>query len=147
MTATPHTNGHVFDAREKVVEAEKEYPPFPFIGLDGLQYELPHPLLLSTGQQAAVIEAQAEGDSNRVELAMSSMLAEVAPEAFAAMMEFPAVVTAQLLEAWQTKAQESMGDEMGNGSGRPSQPNRAARRSRPTSSSKGSTSTTSPSTT
>jgi hypothetical protein len=139
------TNGHgppaIFDARQVAAEAEAEYPAFPFVGMDGVAYELPHPLLLTAGQQQHVIEAQAANNEAGVEVAMWALLEKVAPDAVAAMGDMPAVVVAKLMDAWEQQAMagEEEGAE-GKGPGPRSQPNRAARRSKQTSPSKASTS-------
>jgi hypothetical protein len=128
----------VFDARVAVEKAEVEYPPFPFIGLDGATYHLPNPLMLHSGDQVAVLEAQANADPEAAELALRALFEARAPEALAAMDAMPSIVVARLMEAWNTQAEEAMG--LGEAPGAPSPPNRAARRSKPTSRSGGSTS-------
>jgi hypothetical protein len=128
----------VFDARAAVAQAEVEYPPFPFIGLDGQTYHLPNPLMLHSGDQVAVLEAQANASPESAELALRTLFGEKAPEALAAMDAMPSIVVARLMEAWNRQAEEAMG--LGEVPGAPLPPNRAARRSKPISRSGASTS-------
>jgi hypothetical protein len=116
-----------FDARTAAAEAVDEYPPFVFTGLDGETYELPHPGMLETGQALATQNAESESELFKV-------LEQLAPTAVEAIKAMPAVVTAKLMEAWYEEA----GDE-GKSLGPRSVPNRAARRSKPTSRSEAST--------
>lgn len=124
--AKPKAAAAVFDAREAAAEAVEECPPFPFTGLDGNRYELPHPGMLETGEALAIQEAETEQE-------LFDLLERHAPEAAAAIKVMPAAVTAKLLEAWQDTA-----DDEGKSGGPRSAPNRAARRSRQTSRSGGS---------
>ncbi len=110
-----------FDAREVAAEAVEECPPFVFTGLDGETYELPHPGMLETGQALTAQAAESEGE-------LFELLEQFAPAAVVAIKAMPAIVTSKLLEAWQEEA----GDE-GKSPGPRSVPNRAARRSSPTS--------------
>jgi hypothetical protein len=129
----------VFDARAQADTAETAYPPFVFIGMDGETYQLPHVLMLKAGEQAAIIEAQASGKAEQAEVAMRTLLSQVAPDALAAMDQMPNIVAGRLMLAWQTQASEgvqALGEELGERSA----PNRAAKRSKRTSPSVGSTS-------
>jgi hypothetical protein len=75
----------VFDAR-KVVPSKV---PFPFIGMDGQQYEMPSINVL-TGEQM-----------NRLKGGDESVLAEVAdPEVLAAIEAMPLAAQMQLAQAW-----------------------------------------------
>lgn len=130
-----------FDARAAAEEIEAEYPPFDFEGMDGETYYLPHPMMLTTGEQQAVMELQEEGDGASAELALFDLLERTAPEAMGAIKEMPAIVTAKLMEAWYEAV-----DEEGKSPSPSSAPNRAARRSQQTSRSKAKTSTRSRST-
>lgn len=111
-----------FDARAEADAAVAECPPFPFTGMDGASYELPHPGMLTTGQELAVMAAPNDK-------AVFDLFEEIAPEAAAAIRAMPTSVTIKLLAAWQ---KAGAGDE-GKSPGPRSVPNRAARRSRPTS--------------
>lgn len=111
-----------FDARAEAEVAVAECPPFPFTGMDGKTYELPHPGMLTTGQELAVMAAPNDR-------AVFDLFEEIVPDAAAAMREMPTHVTVKLLAAWQAS---QVGDE-GKSPGPRSVPNRAARRSRPTS--------------
>jgi hypothetical protein len=108
----------VFDARE-AAQAD-EYPPFVFTGLDGTEYELPHPNTLTTGQALQLQEAETEAE-------MFRLFESLAPEATAAIKDMPTYVTEKLIVAWQEEAGET-----GKSRGPRSVPNRAAKRSRPT---------------
>ena len=108
----------VFDARAAAAEVDEaeEYPPFEFIGLDGETYQLPN-ILTFTEREALRIS---KGDYGPLE--------ERSPEAFEAMQDLPLHVSTQLGEAWWAEV-----DDSGKLPSTPSAPNRAARRSRPTS--------------
>lgn len=110
-----------FDAREAAAEAVEECPPFVFTGLDGKSYELPHPGMLETGQALKAQNAESESE-------LFELLGQFAPTAVEAIKAMPTMVTAKLLEAWQKEG----GDE-GKSLGPRSVPNRAGRRSKPTS--------------
>lgn len=135
----PVADPGVFDARTATADAETAYPPFPFIGLDGVTYYLPHVLMLKSGDQVAVLEAQTSQTPEAAELAMRVLLGDKAPEALAAMDLMPAAVVGQLMVAWNRKSEEDA-EGLGEALGRPSPPNRAAKRSKPTSPSGASTS-------
>lgn len=138
-SAPPVAEPGVFDARQVTADAEAAYPPFRFIGLDGVDYFLPHVLMLNSGEQVAVLEAQTSSKAEDAELAMRALLGLRAPEALAAMDKMPAAVVGQLMVAWNQRSQEDA-EDLGEALGRPSAPNRAARRSKPTSQSGASTS-------
>ncbi len=121
----------VFDARAEATAAQEAYPPFPFVGMDGATYHLPHPLMLTAGDQLAVIEAQAANDAEGAELALRSLLTKEAPEALEALDAMPSVVVAKLMMAWRAKSSEGV-EALGEGLTERSAPNRAARRSKPT---------------
>lgn len=129
----------VFDARAEADAAETNYPPFPFIGMDGKIYHLPHPLMLRAGEQTTIIQAQAAGDANAAELALRALLTDKAPEAMAAMDQMPSVVVGRLMVTWQARSAEGV-ESLGEALGGSSPPNRAARRSKRTSPSGASTS-------
>lgn len=126
------TDPGVFDARTATADAETAYPPFAFIGLDGVTYFLPHVLMLNSGEQVAVLQAQTSQNPEDAELAMRALLGERAPEALAAMDKMPAAVVGQLMMAWHNRSQEDA-EGLGEALGRPSPPNRAAKRSKVTS--------------
>lgn len=111
-----------FDARVEADTAVAECPPFPFTGLDGETYELPHPGMLTIGQELAVKAAEDDAE-------VFQLLAEIAPDAMKAISEMPTSVTVKLMAAWQAAG---VSDE-GKSPGPRSVPNRAARRSNPTS--------------
>lgn len=121
----------MFDARAEATAAEEAYPPFPFVGMDGETYYLPHPLMLRAGDQLAVIEAQAANDPEASELALRALLEKEAPEALGAMDTMPSVVVGRLMLAWNAKAAEGV-EGLGEGREERSAPNRAARRSKQT---------------
>jgi hypothetical protein len=121
-----------FDARVEAEKAAEDYAPFPFTGLDGKEYSLPHPLTLTTGQSEKLMKAQKKGDDE----AMLALFDTLAPDALEAIRDMPSAVTAKLFEKWRA----GLGD-LGKSGGEPSPPNRAARRSKPTSKSAGSRST------
>lgn len=128
--ATP-AESEIFDARAQLAAAETAYPPFPFVGMDGETYHLPHPLMLKAGDQLAIIEAQAADDGEQAELALRELLGKEAPEALEAMDQMPAIIVAKLMMAWRSKSAEGV-EALGEGLLERSATNRAARRSKPT---------------
>lgn len=120
-----------FDARAEAKQATEDYAPFPFVGLDGETYYLPHPLTLTTGQTEQLMRAEKESD----DAAMLALFDTLAPEALEAIREMPQVVTAKLFDEWRS----GLGD-LGKSGSEPSAPNRAARRSKRTSKSAAKTS-------
>jgi hypothetical protein len=121
-----------FDARQEAKQATEEYAPFPFTGLDGKSYTLPHPLTLTTRQTEVLMRAEKDSD----DAAMLALFEALAPEALEAIRDMPQIVTAKLFDAWRA----GLGD-LGKSGSVPSRPNRAARRSKRTSNSVGSRST------
>lgn len=123
----------VFDAREVSAAAEQDgdYPAFTFIALDGEEYELPNPMWLETGVVRRMNEAMIGGNDE----ALAQILALVSPSAAEAIDKLPVLVTAQLIQEWQTVVPEE-----GKLVSPPSPRNRAERRSEPTSPSETSTS-------
>lgn len=119
-----------FDADAEAKQAEEDYKPFPFTWR-GETYFLPHPFMLTTGQAEKLIEAEASNDEAKV----LAFFSDLAPEAMTAIREMPGGVTAKLFDQWR----EGYG-ELGKSDSEPSQPNRAARRSKQTSKSAASTS-------
>lgn len=118
----PGDNG-VFDTRQAAEDGARDYPAFPFIGMDGETYELPHPLSLTTDQAIRLNEAQKQGDDE----ALMELFDSLAPAAAAAVRALPVHVTGRLMDAWY----ESAGD-LGKPLAGSSPPNRSARRSKPT---------------
>lgn len=82
----------VFDAA--AAAAELDYSPFEFTGLDGELYELPNAKSLTAKQ----LQSVQTGDD--------TVLAELAPEAYEAMMQMPVGVTEQLGAAWFAQIEE-----------------------------------------
>lgn len=113
-----------FDARSLAAESADNYPPFPFIGLDGETYELPHPMALSTGAAQRFNDAWKSGEEAKA----FELLREWAPDAADAIAEMPVHVTQQLFAAWTDLVTES-----GKERSESSTPNRTARRSKRTS--------------
>lgn len=113
----------MFDARRAVEAAEAKYKPWPFVGLDGKTYELPHMLMVDAGLQRQVQAGEIDQDQ---------FLQAVAPDAWAAIQEMPVGVQLELVREWQGEAKAEV-DELGKELSPPSAPNRAARRSKPTS--------------
>lgn len=122
-----------FDAREARSRAVEIYQPFEFIGYDGESYELPHAKMIDP---AATAKMQSDDPAVR-----EQAIAEMAPEAWAALQLMEPGVMVMALEAWQEHSGLSEDDEQGKEQPRSSAPNRAARRSKPTSRSGASTST------
>jgi len=85
----------VFDARQAVDDAADDYPPFPFIGLDGETYEIPHALTI-TERQAAKLNAGG----------VAVVVKELAPDAWAAIEDMPVHVSRQIGEQWASQAGE-----------------------------------------
>lgn len=113
-----------FDARAETQQAKQDYPPFPFIGLDGETYELPHPLGLEMVKAEKLVQAQSKGDDE----AFMALMDTLAPDAVAAIREMPQAVVMKLFDQWR----EGYG-ELGKSDSEPSPPNRAAKRSKQTS--------------
>jgi hypothetical protein len=119
-----------FDARAVRAEAEDDYPPFEFTGLDGVEYQLPSPMLISTDQARELNTAMLAASEDN----LFDLLRDLWPEAaYNAVMDMPAIVTAQLMDAWKAGI-----DEAGKPPSSPAPRNRAERRSKQTSSSAGS---------
>jgi hypothetical protein len=78
----------VFDARTAAVELQAACQPFPFVGLDGVHYELPNTQLM-TGMQLSRLM---QGDD--------TVIRELNDEAFHAIREMPTGVGEKLAEAW-----------------------------------------------
>lgn len=96
-----------FDAREATAAAEAAYPPFHFIGLDGADYYLPHPMLVPIELSQRAQSGQITGDQ---------LLVELAPEAATAIFKLGPDVHVQLLKAWQSEINpqlEELGKELG----------------------------------
>ena len=81
-----------FDAREATAAAEAAYPPFPFIGMDGTTYHLPHPLTMK-----ASLAKQAQAGL----ISFDDITAEIAPEAAAALDEMSVAAQRALVKAWR----------------------------------------------
>jgi len=113
----------MFDARTAATAAAAKYKPWPFVGLDGETYELPHMLMVDAGLQRQVQAGEINQDQ---------FLETVAPKAWAAIQVMPVGVQLELIRAWQAEAMEVV-DEAGKELLPPSEPNRSARRSKPTS--------------
>lgn len=128
-----------FDAREALAEAEAEYKPFEFIGLDDETYTLPNPYLLSTATLRKQLELEEDDDIADVD--PLDFLTKVVPESWAAIQAMPELIQGRLVDAWRTTIEDMFeADDSGKELGKSSAPNRAARRSKPTSRSAGKTS-------
>lgn len=85
-----------FDAQAVAAAVEGKYAPFTFRGLDGVEYTLPHPQVL-TERQGGMISAGLVKD----------VIREVDEAAFDAVEAMPMFVAAELATAWL----EQLGDE------------------------------------
>jgi hypothetical protein len=112
----------LFDAREHA--GDDEFPPFCFTGMDGSDYELPHPMTLTAGTARKLNQANAGGDEETV----FELLGTIAPNAIDALMDLRVGTLAKLMDAWYSAVSDS-----GKSPSPRSVPNRAARRSKPTS--------------
>lgn len=114
-----------FDARVAAAAKSDGAQPYEFTGMDGETYQLP-PMGSLTGEQTLRFQ---DGDLTVIE--------EVADEAtYNAVLAMPIAIYEDFGEDWG----QSDGN-LGKASSPPPQPNRAARRSAPTSRTKASTST------
>lgn len=118
-----------FDARAVAAESTSEHPPFTFTDMDGTEQTLPHPGMLSA-DEAARFENLENVEDGAALSALFEFLAELSPEASQAIRVMPMHVATKLLEAWQQEV-----DDLGKSDSQSSPPNRAARRSKRTSSS------------
>lgn len=124
-----------FDAREARAKATEIYLPFTFTGYDGQDYQITHAKMIDP----ALTKALQSDDGDEREAAMAAL----APEAWPAIQAMEPAVQVMVIEAWQVHSGlgEEGGDEPGKERPPSSAPNRAARRSKPTSRSGASTST------
>lgn len=120
----------VFDAREVAAKAEAEYPPFEFLGMDGREYVIPHPLMVDPATAKKALAA-ADGDA---------VLEIIAPEAKGAIDVMPIGVQRKLLRLWRETVGVDL-DELGNEQAPPSPTTEPGRRLNPTSPSEELTST------
>lgn len=130
----------MFDARAATEAAAAEYPPFPFVAMDGTEHELPNPYMLNTAELKNELGLGSDADDAELDgMDPDRVLEALAPGAWAAIQAMPLVTQRRLVEAWQ----DHIGmedDEQGKEPSQSSGPNRAARRSKPTSQSGASTS-------
>ncbi len=124
-----------FDAREATRAAEATYKPWPFIGLDGETYYLPHPLMIPPG---LVKRAQA-GEISNEELVEAIAGTETA----AALDAMPGGVQAELIRAWRADKNDELA-QLGKELTPSSATTDTGVPSRPISPSEGSTSTSGP---
>lgn len=128
----------VFDARAVAKEASADHPPFPFIDMDGKQHELPNPMLMPTDKlqkfQEVAIAAETidgavdpEGAATAFDAYVESVAELFGAELAAVLAGMPTMVMAQLIREWFDGS-----DDEGKSPSPPSGPNRAARRSKPT---------------
>lgn len=119
----------VFDARVETAAAEAAYPPFPFIGLDGSEHYLPHPLMMSPEETKVLQEIEADPDRQSTEF-----LERFYPTQWAAISEMRPAVQLALLRAWNAEVGDIEAQEldMGKSPRTSSAPNRAQRRSKRT---------------
>ena len=104
---TPNTSAAaVFDARQETAAAEAQYQPFPFVGLDGEEYTLPHPLMLPAAQQRALQDI--DRDPNR---SHEEFLEEFYPDQWAAIGEMVPAVQMALLKAWNDRMADIADDQ------------------------------------
>lgn len=112
-----------FDARARAADLAIRYPPFEFTDLNGDAYEFPHPMMVP-GDIARAVQGG--------EMTADEFLAKVCPDAWAAVEAMPPGLQAELMGEWQTTVESQVGDQ-GKEPSPSSPPNRAARRSKPTS--------------
>lgn len=92
-----------FDTRAAADELDEQYPPFPFVGLDGATHHLPSPMALSSTRLRAGKRALESGDDDE----MFAFFRTIADEAaVAAMEDLPTGVLVRLINAWQAHAEE-----------------------------------------
>lgn len=122
-----------FDAREATAAAEAAYPPFHFIGLDGADYYLPHPLLVDPGLAKQAQAGQITSDQ---------LLAALAPDSYLAIQAMVPAVQRELVTAWRANITPDL-EALGKEPAPPSPTPASAAPSRPSSRSGGKTSGTS----
>lgn len=88
----------MFDAQQTLDDLK--LPPFPFKGLDGETYELPHLQGMLTGD-AEQLDAKAPIDI---------ILDFATPEAVAAIKAMPVAVSTRLAEAWAAHSEKTEGE-------------------------------------
>lgn len=96
-----------FDAREAVAAAEQEYPAFPFIGLDGKDYELPNPYMIEPAKVRIMLDLDEGSDLEGVD--QMEIAKQLMPDAWEAMDKMPVLVQRQLVQEWQKHC--GMGDD------------------------------------
>lgn len=86
-----------FDAQAKAAEAQAsgKYPPFPFRGLDGADYSLPHPQTLTERQGAMLVSGE-----------VLAVIKEIDEAAHDAIVDMPMFITSDLAESWLAQAGE-----------------------------------------
>jgi len=97
-----------FDARTLAEQHADDYPPFVFVGLDGVEHELPNTVTLTERQISRIRQG-----------GMDELENLIAPEAFEAIQDLPLHISRQLGEAWFEEAGET---------GKSQAPSRATRR-------------------
>lgn len=87
----------MFDAQAKAAEAQqsKKYPPFQFRGLDGAEYQLPHPDTLTERQGALLAEGK-----------VLDVIREIDEATHDAIVDMPVFITSELAEVWLSGAGE-----------------------------------------
>lgn len=100
----------MFDAQAKAAEAaaEKKYPPFQFRGMDGAEYQLPHPDTLTERQGGLLAEGK-----------VLDVIKEIDEATHDAIVDMPVFITSELAQVWLSGAGEE-GKELSPSSDSPS---------------------------